>query len=218
MDGYRFCGLPDALVTEDLRRNPLGRWWVTKGLTRASRDTVRAQLQESFDAWGDVADVAGEEARSEDTADLLVEIHIIDRAGGVLADQQLPGPRVQIMRLDDSEKWVVQAGVSIARGVIDLGRVIKHEQGHYWGMGHAPQDSANLMAPIYSTSTWLPTGSWEREWMLREYGAPKPRPPRPVPMPGNRTTIVLTGVDRLEILAINAESIAIPGYKVVKEG
>lgn len=210
MDGYLFCAYPEAMITEDLKRDPVARWYVQRGLSRVSRDSIRAQVQAVLNGWSSVASVAGVEAGSEDQADFVIKIvSSIDGRQGVLADCMLPGPRVQVMRLDDSELWTVHMGPDVPQQNIDLYRVLYHECGHFWGMGHAPQNSPNLMAPVYSRSIWTPQ-SWERQEMVKLYGPPK-APPSPT---GNKGKIIIKGATTVEVSYVNADEISIPGYKI----
>lgn len=181
MDGHYYCGQPDALATGTLKRAPQARWWLDGELSRISRAEMLGPLQAAFDGWSAVADVTGTMAQSASEADLIVRVHRLDGASGVLADCELPGPTQQRMRLDDSEQWVVHVGAGVAAGAVDLYRVLLHELGHFWGLGHAPQGSDNLMAPTYSRQIWTPR-SWETAEMQARYGAPKPRT-RPAPAP-----------------------------------
>lgn len=179
MDGLRVCGLPEAMETGELRRpDALCRWYVTAGLPNLSRDALRSAVRQALAVWPLVAGVASEEASSEDAATLVIRVAAIDGAQGVLADCQLPGPPVQLMRLDGGEQWTVQIGRDVPADLIDIVRVLSHEAGHYWGMGHAPQGSPNLMAPVYSRSIWTPQ-SWERDQMVSLYGPPRPAQPQP---------------------------------------
>jgi hypothetical protein len=178
-EGLPFCGVSEPVAFGELRRDPAARWWVEGGLTSLSRDQVRLAVRLAFERWSAVANVAGEEAPSAQQAHLLVRPARIDGPQGVLADCVLPGPPVQLMRLDQGERWVLQLGADIPGNVIDLNRVMAHELGHFWGLGHAPPGSPNLMAPTYSRSIWEPRGPWEVERMVAVYGPPKPAQPQP---------------------------------------
>lgn len=178
-EGLPFCGMSEPVAFAELRRDPAARWWVEGGAGGLTRDQVRLCVRWAFEAWAGVANVAGEEAASAGQAHLLVRPARIDGPQGVLADCVLPGPPQQLMRLDQGERWVMQLGAEVPGSVIDLFRVMAHELGHFWGLGHAPQGSPNLMAPTYSRSLWAPSGPWETERMVAVYGQPKPAPPAP---------------------------------------
>lgn len=178
MDDLVVCGVAESVATGELRRDPSARYWVEAGLSTAGRDLLREQVQSAFAAWSQVANVHGEEASSPQEAHCLIRVTRIDGRQGVLADCMLPGPPVQLMRLDNSEKWVVHVGADVPADSIDLYRVLVHELGHFWGLGHAPQGSPNLMAPAYSRAIWTPR-QWDVEQMVRLYGHPSPTPPAP---------------------------------------
>lgn len=208
-DIINFCGLKANLVLdlETPARLPRCRWFLVNSLPRWQRDDVRAALVDALGCWTLIADVTVEESRSEDLADLLIRCIGLDGAYGVLADCELPGPRVQHMRLDTSEQWTVRLGQDVPRGLIDLNRVVRHEAGHYWGMGHAPQGSRNLMAPTYSAGIWEPQG-WEVDQMQKAYGLPRATPTKPEPPPpGNPIIIRIYGADYIKV----------DGYDVIKE-
>lgn len=190
-------------VSGELKRDSVARWYVAGGLSRITRESIQAQTQAAMNAWSSVANVEGVQASSEDQADLVIRVASIDGRQGVLADCMLPGPRVQIMRLDNDELWTVFMGPDVPNQSIDLYRVLLHELGHFWGMGHAPQGSPNLMAPVYSRNIWEPR-SWEIGEMQRGYGPPKASP-TPTPS-SNLVTIKVWDAGRIEI----------PGYRVQK--
>lgn len=192
-DNFHFCNLRADFTTElaTPARPPLCRWWLENTLPKWHRDDVRAVLAQAAAIWPKVANVRVEEARSSDQADLIISCVNLGGPLGVLADCELPGPRVQRMRFDTSEQWTFRIGLDVPSGLIDLYRVGGHEWGHFWGMGHAPSGSANLMAPVYSKSIWGPQ-SWEVEQMSGAYGPPLTTPPpSPPPAPGKPVRIVI---------------------------
>jgi len=199
-DGCCYCGHHDALAVSNLRRAPRATWWLAGPLTRVGRDAIRRQAQAAFDAWSAVARVTGREAVSELAADLVIRVAQIDGRQGVLADCHLPGPRQQLMRLDDSEAWTVQPGPDVDAALIDLGRVLIHELGHFWGLGHAPPGSPNLMAPTYSRAVWLPQ-AWEVEAMQALYGRPDAPPPPPAPPAPSKRTVITIDWETRQILS-----------------
>lgn len=197
-----FCGLKADLSLDLATPARLNRcrWWLDNTLPRWQRDDVRAVLADALGVWRTVADVQVEEAQNADVADLLVRCVALDGAYGVLADCELPGPRIQHMRLDTNEQWTVFLGENVPNGLIDLNRVLRHESGHFWGMGHAPAGSPNLMAPVYSKSIWTPQ-AWEIQQMQAAYGPPRPSPTPPPapPAPAEPFVIKIHGADWVEV-------------------
>ena len=177
-DGFLFCAMRADLIfeLETPARRPECKWFLSNTLPKWQRDDVRACLVNAASCWPTVAGVTAEEVTSEGQADLIIRCVNLGGPYGVLADCELPGPKVQHMRLDTSEEWTVKLGADVPQNMIDLNRVVRHEWGHYWGMGHAPQGSPNLMAPTYSRSIWEPK-SWEIQQMTKAYGQPKAPPP-----------------------------------------
>lgn len=171
MDGTFFCGLSEHLETMEVRRSPRCKWWVRDGLSRVPRDVVRRTVTDAMAMWSSVANVQAVEADSEANADLVIQVASIDGRQGVLADCMLPGPRVQVCRLDDSEAWVVQLGPSVGNDVIDLDRVLRHELGHFWGLGHDRQGAQSLMAPTYSRAIYE-AKDWDVQQIQALYGPP----------------------------------------------
>lgn len=174
MDGYFFCGLAEHLETEEIRRDPVAKWYVESGMTRSSRDEIRDVVTQAMTAWKGVANIDAREV-PEDQADLRIRIASIDGRSGVLADCMLPGPRVQLLRLDQSEMWTVHLGPDVDGSLIDLYRVMLHELGHYWGLGHDRRGAKSLMAPTYSRSIWSPQPGFDIDQMQSLYGPPVPR-------------------------------------------
>lgn len=196
-DELLICGFAETITTGELKRDPSALYYVEAGLSRIARDMVRDCVKQAFSAWAVVANVNGEEAPNAQQAHLLIRVASIDGRSGVLADCMLPGPPQQLMRLDDNEQWVVHLGADVPNNTIDLLRVLIHELGHFWGLGHAPQNSRNLMAPMYSKNIWYPQGDWEVSNMVSLYGKPKPT----IPAPGeNRIPTYLRTYDQYDQL------------------
>ncbi len=204
-DELYFCAVRADLVfdLETPARNPECRWFLENTLPRWARDDVRAALADAAACWPKIAGVTAEEVTTPDQADLIIRCVNLGGPYGVLADCELPGPKIQHMRLDTSEEWVVKLGADVPKNMIDLNRVVRHEWGHFWGMGHAPQGSPNLMAPTYARTIWEPQ-SWEIQQMRQAYGIPKP-PPAPLPPSAPKEVVI-----RIE----GATRITIDGYKV----
>lgn len=171
------CGLPEALVLGlEVRRNAAAKWFLAGDLAGLGRDYLRQSIAAAFGRWSAVAGCSGEETTSEQGADIVIRTQALDGPMGVLADCMLPGPRVQVMRLDTSERWTIHAGPGVPQGKIDIVRVLTHELGHFWGIGHIGR--GNLMAPTYSDSVERPQPGDEAE-MVARYGPPQPSAPPP---------------------------------------
>lgn len=180
MEGYLYCGLAVQLETMEIRRSNLTRWWVQPDNwpDRAPREIVRRCVASAMGMWAGVANVKAIEVSSEAEADFVVKASQIDGRQGVLADCMLPGPRVQVCRCDNAEMWTVQLGPAVDASLIDLDRVLRHEIGHFWGIGHDRQGAKSLMAPTYSRSIWQPQ-EWDVQQIQSLYGPPVqiPTPP-----------------------------------------
>lgn len=143
------------------------------------KDCFTAALQE-ISRCCDVSHAYVANARS---ANLLISTRRLDGAMGVLADCQIPVGNVTpdtqlLMRLDDSEGWVISESPGPAQ--IDLYRVFLHEAEHGHGLGHKP---ANIVEPAsspqstavrFAVSSRRTPGSWSD-------GTVSPRPHRRPP-------------------------------------
>lgn len=175
----RFCGLPEALELDvSVRRNNTATWQLAGDLANFGRDSLRAAIQLAFDTWSGVANCSAKEASPGETPDLILSTVRLDGPQGVLADCELPGPTIQHLRMDTSEKWIIQLGPGVPQGKIDIERVLTHELGHFWGIGHI--SNGNLMAPTYSTSIDKPQSGDVQEITSR-YGPPQTTPVPPTP-------------------------------------
>lgn len=205
-----FCRMPERLESMESSR-PGHALWRLEGETSLGGvplGRLKEVIQDAVvTSWAAVAGVDGREAGPGERPDLLIRLARLDGRGGVLADCQLPGPAVQLMRVDVGESWVVQLGVRRPDGQTDLWRVLRHEAGHFWGLGHAPRGSRNLMAPVYSDSVDGPTGDWDQSEMQRLHGPPRPAAPRPpqgpppVPDDGDGVDVGLAG--KVRSVAVN---------------
>jgi hypothetical protein len=88
---------------------------------------------------------------------------------------------------------------------LDLGRVCRHELGHFLGIGHI--SDGNLMAPVYSSTIALPRNGDVTEARAR-YGAPAPVAPPSVPP-------VAPGGSELARLTIGGVTYEWPARRVV---
>lgn len=189
----RFCGLPDHIITEQIRRNPIATWrFAGPALPTVGLQETLVEIQKSFDKWSAVAPIQATQAAENDTPSILITTLRLDGRNGVLADCQLPGPRVQQMRLDSSELYIVALPGDIPGGRIGLGNVLTHELGHFWGFGHHSGDTNSLMDAIYDPDIDKPQTRDVRE-MQRLYPGSPAKPPVPDPLPppptGNKVVI-----------------------------
>ncbi len=180
------CGCSDVLAIRD--RSGQCAWkrsdfpvayWVDSRLPRAIRESVAP----AFALWESVAAVSFRQVRNRTEARWLITPARIDRAGGILADQELPcgqETREAIrMRLDTHETWTLSAG---DRGRILALNVIAHEIGHGLGIAHiSPAKGRALMNPTYDPRLALPQELDIAEAVERYGTAAKPpaggRPP-----------------------------------------
>lgn len=172
MDGYLFCGLSEQLETLEVKRSNLARFFVSQDgwPGRAPRDVVRRCVTDAMNMWAEFAPIQGVEVSTEQEADLVVRPASIDGSQGVLADCMLPGPRVQVLRCDNAELWTVQLGPLVDPSLIDLDRVLRHEIGHFWGIGHDRKGAQSLMAPTYSRSIWSAQEGFDVDSIQSLYG------------------------------------------------
>ncbi len=172
------CMLPEGLTLGiTSRRPPRAKWFLAGDLPGIERDYLRRCVADAFGRWSAVAGCSGEETDTEQGADLVIRTQVLDGPMGVLADCVLPGPRVQVMRLDTSERWTIHVGPGVPQGRIDIVRVLTHELGHFWGIGHIGR--GNLMAPTYSDSVERPQPGDVQEMATKGYGPPQPSAPPP---------------------------------------
>lgn len=133
-----------------------------------------------------------------DKANLQITKRNLDGAMGVLADCQIPvgnvGPGTQLlMRLDDSEGWVISETPGQAE--IDFYRVFLHEAEHGHGLGHKPSNVVEpaLIAPIYSR-TIRSLQQADKAELVRRYGVSAVVPP-PLPPPAAKPVQVSVSQD-----------------------
>ena len=148
-------------------------WWINAELPWMPRADLENLLQDSFDAWSQVADVKATRAASAQVAHLLVTVATIDGPAGVLADCMLPSPglRQQIMRIDIAEQALKHL----------LGTILRHELGHFFALQHFPSGPPpELMEPILNQAVNGPQPT-EAALMAKWYGQPVTPPPLPQP-------------------------------------
>lgn len=195
-----FCGTNDPLIASVVRGwgKRTITWAVAGSLPAVSAADLRAAVRNALDVWADATTLRFEEARQGSAADLLVTTGRIDGPLSVLAWCELPdgSDRQLTMKLDTSERFSLRP----ARGQIGLMEVILHEFGHGLGLDHDQPGSGSVMAPAYAGLRELQPN--DRARIQKLYGAAAPPPE-----PGRTITIIITG----------AESIRIPGWRVVRE-
>jgi hypothetical protein len=188
------------------------KWFRVGSLPGLTDEKFDDGVQSAFDAWTAVAPgLTGRKTANRDEADVLILAARIDGKGNALADMELPNgtDRVQRGRVDTSEgNWVVALG-PLPRGGAELLRVMTHELGHFWGLGHSPDRSA-LMAP-YVGDVDRPTSRDVGDILALYPEAKGPPTPKPTPVPPSGGTSVVTIK-----LTGDVTSIEIPGYRVTK--
>jgi len=208
---HRFCGLPDVM-TEQLGENvckwntkdpstgeTVVYWTIVSYLSRFSKDQLKAAYESAWASWADVCGLRPVYVEDPARAMVLMGTRSIDRAGGVLAESELPCGNVRLCRqwYDTNEPWVFSDNA--VQGQVDIGRVARHEIGHVLGINHGP--GGNLMAPAYSQSITQPQ-AWDIDQGRTRYGPPVTILPPP---PLGEIVIKIRG-----------SIIEIPGYRVTK--
>ena len=175
----RICRWPDNSVT----------WCVIQELPGVPLDRLEAAITWGLDQWAKVCDIKPRKVDTARSARILVGSRRIDGPTGILAECELPCgiPQVRLW-FDVGERWT--SDMTPQERAIVLPDVAWHELGHALGLGHAPQDTQNIMAPVYN---WLVTdpGQWDIREAVVRYGRfvsppivpPIPTPPLP-PVPG----------------------------------
>jgi hypothetical protein len=196
-DQYIVCAHPEHLGSDQCYWPPgtVVTWHQACQFPGLDPATVEADIARGINRWTEICGVVFQRVSSPSQARLAISSWRIDGPMNVLGETQLPCSRradVQCwMHLDDKEPW--------NRG-INLADVVCHEMGHGIGIGHAPQGSANVMAPIYKAGAAF--GSFDRSQSTQRYGAVKPPappvdPPTVPPVDGSpwiaRTTVVVGG-------------------------
>lgn len=152
-------------------------------------------VQGCWASWAALADVRSKYITNADRANIRMRVGQIDGSGSVLAQAQLPCGNVRpttslFLEWDASEQWVDAAN---PRGMMmDINRVTKHELGHSLGLGHAPANSRNLMAPSVSNIR-NPSGTWDKQQITSRYGPPVTSPENPDTGNGKRDGFLIAG-------------------------
>lgn len=174
-DGVRICNVPDHLGDVSVK-------WpdqLKQSLSVFASGTINGvsladAIELAVKAWNDVCGVLISMSTNPKTANLIVGVGQIDGPGNVLAQNELPvgffGPQNvrQLQGLYDASERVVLAD-NPPTNRLDLGRICRHELGHFLGIGHITD--GNLMAPVYSSQIRLPQNGDIVEARAR-YGSP----------------------------------------------
>lgn len=201
-DGQRICGVSDHL-------GDVGVKWPMLDLQLFASGSINGvsladAMEVAHKAWNDVCGVRMSMGTNPRTAHLVVGVERMDGPGNVLAENELPvgftGPnnwRTLRGRYDSSEAFVLADNPPSNR--MDLGRVCRHELGHFLGVGHIT--AGNLMAPTYSSTIRLPMNGDVLEVRAR-YGAPVATVPPTTPTaPGTEMLRITVGGATYEFAA-----------------
>ncbi len=203
----RICGLPDRITMRSGRlcRWPMKRitWTVSGRLPGISVADHKAVFAEAWKMWSDVCDIDPVYTRNARTANVVMGSGRIDRAGGTLAESELPcgvDENSQLQQLYDiHEPWGIVE--PLGPGQIGLGGTAGHEVGHALGIPHLGR--GNLMQPTHDRLIQRPQPGDIAE-IVRRYGERAAPPPS---TDDEQLTIRIQG----EITALE-----IPGYRVSK--
>lgn len=179
-DGCRICNVPDHLGDVSVRwPAEYKRNLMIFAAGNVGQVPLDLAIELALKAWNDVCGVRMSMSTNPKTAHLVLEVGPIDGPGKVLAQNELPvgffGPANvrQLRGLYDSSERVVLAD-NPPSDKLDLGRIARHELGHFLGISHITD--GNLMAPTYSSRIRLPQNGDILEARAR-YGDPVVMPP-----------------------------------------
>ena len=173
--GGQLCRWPDGDIT----------WTLIDLVPGVTEKGLHDAVAWGLEKWAAVCGVRPRYVGSAAEARILVGSRNIDGPGSILAECELPCGNVQQVRLwfDMGDNWTTDFNATDRRIIIE--DVAWHELGHALGLGHAPQGSACIMAPVYNPAVKVP-GGWDLEQSVSRYGQPLPElpfPPTPVPVP-----------------------------------
>lgn len=186
MSDITFCKAdPEQLALADAIQSawptPELPWTILDELPRVSYDEFKAAMDWGLKGWSKVSRLRPYFTERIGEARLLIRTRKLDGPGGVLADCELPnGSSRQVnMRIDLGDEWDADLTTPASRK-IKLGVVGRHEGGHGIGIGHAPKNSKNWMAPAYDPSVVL-AGVWDANQAIARYGEAAALPPSTPP-------------------------------------
>jgi hypothetical protein len=140
---------------------------------------------EAFGRWSEVCDVIFQPTDDERLAQFVIFTHHFDGPLGILADCELPAPRLtqQALRIDPTEK--LQISDTPDPGYLSALAILGHEMGHGLGLQHFPVGPpAEWMEP--SLSSISRPQATEAAYVAKLYGPAKRKtPPTPVPPLGD---------------------------------
>lgn len=184
MNDLRFCACPDHLGMG----LPLSRWpdadfpWTITALVPGIGEAeYRTACEWGVSQWAKICGLRPRYVSASRSARLLIGSRSIDGPAGILGETELPAPGMAQVRMwiDTGETWTTSFTPSQRQLILPV--VLWHEAGHAIGLGHAPQGSTNIMAPIYNPAVTA-AGPWDRAEAVRRYDEPA-IPPAPVPPP-----------------------------------
>lgn len=190
MTPTRICALPDHILQSAVCAWPDKdvTWTLVALIPGVSEEAMHEAVSWGFSQWEKVCGIKARYIETARTARVLVGSRRIDGSGRILAECELPCGMDQVrLWFDVGEQWLTDMS-SRERGII-LHDVAWHELGHALGLGHAPQGSNNVMAPVYNPAVDN-AGSWDRAESTMRYGppipvvVPPPVIPTPIPSPG----------------------------------
>ena len=160
---------------------------VRDALPGFDQEVIWEWLRTAYSRWTAVCDLVPRrilDLAEAGAADVVNFVTVADLGGGgVLADQQLPYPggNVLRMRINSRIKWKPTDGQM--SGGVDPIRTLCHEIGHFLGHQHWPAGApAELMEPTVSQTIISPQPT-EAKVAASWFGPPTPSSPTPVPPP-----------------------------------
>jgi hypothetical protein len=178
-----FCALPENIggvgrgQMRQWRRDVEIGWAVRRPVAGFALEEMESVILTAMELWEAVSGVKTVMSPTG-SPNIIFDVDRIDGRNGVLAQAELPQPNQTRGTLrcwfDVGEHWVLAKNPP--PGKMDLLRVACHEIGHNLGMGHAPRNSQNLMAPSVS-GIREPMPDWDIPQVVARYGETSVDPP-----------------------------------------